>query len=55
MTEVCNITENRAACPCPGDCPRHGKCCQCIQHHLKVGGYPYCIRLRDEQQKGETK
>ena len=31
-------------CPCPKDCPRHGKCCQCVAHHREHGNLPICLR-----------
>ena len=39
----CNIETNQASCPCtyPG-CPRKGKCCECIKHHLASEELPGC-------------
>ena len=31
-------------CPCPKDCPRHGKCCACVAHHRDLGNLPICLR-----------
>lgn len=31
-------------CPCPKDCPRHGKCCSCVAHHRQNGKLPNCLR-----------
>ncbi len=31
-------------CPCPKDCPRHGKCCACVAHHCNMGNLPRCLR-----------
>lgn len=31
-------------CPCPKDCPRHGKCCACVAHHREHGNLPLCLR-----------
>lgn len=31
-------------CPCPKDCPRHGKCCVCVAHHREHGNVPKCLR-----------
>lgn len=28
---------NNIDCPCPKDCPRHGKCCACVAHHKEHG------------------
>lgn len=56
---------NNIECPCPKDCPRHGKCCACVQHHRENGDkLPACLRgiewkeqpiidasIRDEQKK----
>lgn len=31
-------------CPCPKNCPRHGKCCACAAHHREHGKLPACLR-----------
>ena len=36
----CKIKEG-CACTYPG-CPRHGKCCNCIEHHNAYGVFPAC-------------
>ncbi len=34
----------RETCPCTVDCPRHGKCCECVAHHRDhEGGIPGCF------------
>ncbi|WP_192929654.1 hypothetical protein [Alkaliphilus serpentinus] len=36
---------NKEDCLCPkANCPRHGNCCQCINHHLKIQTLVYCMR-----------
>lgn len=35
-------TPESCACTYPG-CPRHGKCCECIAHHRKKGGFTACM------------
>lgn len=39
----CKIDQNLADCPCtyPG-CPRKGKCCDCLKHHLAANELPAC-------------
>lgn len=38
-----NIKKNLAACNCSGGpCERHGKCCECISYHRKLGQLPAC-------------
>ncbi len=39
---------NTKECPCtyPG-CPRHGKCCECIAHHLEADELPACCFSKD--------
>lgn len=27
-------------CPCKADCPRHGKCAECIAHHYDESAFP---------------
>ena len=29
-------------CNCTAECPRHGKCCECIEHHRAQGQLPAC-------------
>ena len=36
---------NTVDCPCTKDCPRHGKCCECVKHHKAAGNkLPACLR-----------
>ena len=36
---------NSIECPCTHDCPRHGKCCECVAHHKAAGKkLPACLR-----------
>ena len=36
---------NSVDCPCTKDCPRHGKCCECVKHHKDAGtNLPTCLR-----------
>lgn len=40
----CKREENLANCPCSyPDCPRKGKCCDCVAHHREKGGIPACF------------
>lgn len=35
---------NNNPCTCTYDCPRHGKCCECVAHHRDLeGGIPGCF------------
>lgn len=34
-------------CPCPKDCPRHGRCCVCVAHHREHGKLPACLREQE--------
>lgn len=45
---VCPHNQN-IECPCPKDCPRHGKCCECVAHHRQHGKMPNCLRNLSEQ------
>ena len=47
---------NSVDCPCTKDCPRHGKCCECVKHHKDAGtNLPACLRgidwLHHEEEK----
>jgi len=36
---------NEQNCTCPKNaCPRHGKCCQCINFHREQENIVYCMR-----------
>ena len=36
--------DNTRPCPCTYNCPRHGKCCECVAHHRDHGeGVPGCF------------
>jgi len=41
MTE-CNQNQLKEDCTCTYDCPRRGKCCECISYHLKKNQLPGC-------------
>jgi len=43
--ECPNLQENLAGCVCTSeDCPRRGKCCECVRAHLASGSLPACVR-----------
>jgi len=35
--------DNKFECPCTYSCPRHAKCCECVENHLKSSGFPACF------------
>ncbi len=36
--------DNTRPCACTYNCPRHGKCCECVAHHRDHGeGVPGCF------------
>ena len=36
--------DNTRPCPCTAQCPRHGKCCECVAHHRDHNeGVPGCF------------
>ena len=37
-------------CNCTYDCPKHGKCCECVANHAGNGGFPACF-FSDEAEK----
>lgn len=40
----CSIGENLKDCPCTyPDCPRKGKCCECVLHHRNLKELPACF------------
>ena len=39
----CNIEANKSNCNCTYEpCSRKGKCCECIQYHLRMQELPAC-------------
>jgi len=46
----CQIDENLATCPCTyPDCPRKGKCCECIKYHLASNELPACCFSKEAE------
>lgn len=40
----CQQEQNLTDCPCSyPDCPRKGKCCECVMHHRRKGEIPACF------------
>lgn len=40
----CNLKANKSRCPCTYEpCSRKGKCCECIEYHLKYNELPGCV------------
>jgi hypothetical protein len=35
--------DNRHECACTYPCSRHGKCCECIAYHRRMGEVPGCF------------
>ena len=47
---------NEQNCICPKtDCERHGKCCECINHHRKKNGLVYCMKQIVKEQEKKKK
>ena len=39
----CHVTQNLKSCNCSySPCPRKGKCCECLQYHLRNRELPAC-------------
>ena len=43
MIDQCECS-NRHACTCTKECERHGRCCDCVAHHISLGNLPACLR-----------
>ncbi|MFX1414128.1 MAG: DUF6485 family protein [Promethearchaeota archaeon] len=40
----CNYEKLNKSCPCTyTSCSRKGKCCECIEYHLKMEQLPGCV------------
>ncbi|HHU43123.1 MAG: DUF6485 family protein [Bacillota bacterium] len=35
--------DNNMKCPCTYPCSRKGKCCECVQYHLRSEEFPACF------------
>ena len=42
-------------CPCTANCPRHGKCCECVSHHIEKNNLPACLRFLKADIKKERR
>lgn len=43
MADCPNVKKNMDFCNCTyAGCPRHGKCCECLQYHLRSNELPAC-------------
>ena len=43
MTE-CTLSRNVSRCTCTYEpCSRKGRCCECVQYHLRAGEVPGCF------------
>jgi len=36
-------TNKAIHCPCTYPCNNHGKCCECIVYHQRMGEFPACF------------
>jgi len=42
--------DNTRPCPCTYDCPRHGKCCECVAHHgIITRAFPECFFSKEAE------
>lgn len=45
MGEVTLKCLNVQPCTCKNvNCPRHGRCCECVAHHRAIGKAPNCYK-----------
>lgn len=47
------VCENNQSikCNCTYDCPRNGKCCECVAHHREAGQFPACFFSEEAERK----
>jgi len=36
-------------CNCTYNCPRRGKCCECLAYHIKSGAFPACFFSKEAE------
>jgi len=39
----CNQEERKKSCACTYNCSHRGRCCECIEYHLKYNQLPGCV------------
>ena len=45
-----SICSNQNPCPCTYDCPRHGRCCDCVAYHRDHNeGVPGCFFSKEAE------
>lgn len=45
-----SICSNQNPCPCTYDCPRHGRCCDCVAYHRYHNeGIPGCFFSKEAE------
>lgn len=50
VTMECRLTQNTKRCSCTyTPCPRKGKCCECLQFHLKSRELPACCFSKEAE------
>lgn len=51
----CNQEELKKSCACTySSCSRLGKCCECIQYHLKMDELPGCVFAKISKEAERT-
>ena len=51
----CNQEELKKSCPCTySSCSRLGKCCECIQYHLRMNELPGCVFAKISKEAEKT-
>jgi hypothetical protein len=43
MTQCPKLAANLKGCNCTYDCPRKGRCCECLAYHRAAGEFPACL------------
>ena len=47
---TCN---NKMICSCSFSCSRHGKCCECLEYHIKNDEFPACFFSKAAEKTGD--
>ena len=40
-------------CNCTFSCSKHGKCCECVAYHRKMGEFPACVFSATAEKTGD--
>jgi len=49
MSDCPNMKKNMEYCNCTYSCDKHGKCCECLHYHRRMGELPACYFTAEQE------